>query len=121
MKISFQDIEKRLPGPVRKGLRHVNRWLDKAWWLWGITKRAVSRFVEKEHRVVNSHIDYHRLGAEAYRRMRERPGAAQIDVSDAMREIEQRIERAHHEIDERMEYLDHITVVEPSSSTRRDT
>ncbi len=110
MKISFRDIEKRLPGPVRKALKHINRWLDRAWWLWGVVKNAVSRFVEKEHRVVKSHIDYHRLGQEAYRGMRERPGAPQIDVSPAMREIEQRIGRAQREIDERMHYLDHITV-----------
>jgi len=112
MKITFKDIEKRLPGPVQRALKHINRWLDKAWLLWCVVKNAVSQFVEKEQRVISSHIDYHRLGEETYWRMRERPGSEQVEVSPTMREIEQRVSRAHREIDERMEYLDHITVVD---------
>ncbi len=112
MKVSFDELVKKMPPPVQRVIAWLVRCWEKARELYGVTADATKLYVEKEQRVVNAHIDYHRLGAEVFGLMRDDPDVRDLRVSDSMRQVVRRIISAQNVVDHHMAILDRITVVE---------
>ncbi len=68
--------------------------------------------IEKEQHVLGTHREYHRLGEQVYRWVKENTAAHDVPLNQAMKDSIQRIRAAEKAIAQRKERLNHMTVVE---------
>jgi hypothetical protein len=107
----MDDIHKKAPGFLGEGVRILRDGLKEAGRLLGATADATRLHIEKEHRTIGTHRDYHRLGAEVYRAARDDAGAVEIKLTKQMKDIIGRIKSAESEIEKHREQLSHLSVV----------
>lgn len=79
------QLQHRAMGIVDRVLRVFHLILAQARRLYSATAESTKLHVEREHQVITTHFDYHRLGEEVYRLMQDNPDAANLAVSAAMR------------------------------------
>lgn len=121
----MDDIHKKASGFLGEGVRILRDSLKEAGRLLGATADATRLHIEKEQRTIVTHRDYHRLGAEVYRIVRDDAKATEVKLTKPMKDIIGRIKRAEGEIAQHREQLSHLSVVNlpkkrtPRKSTRK--
>lgn len=103
-------------GLFDRALALLHRILNQLHRLYKIIAESTRLHVEREHRVIATHVDYHRLGEEVYRLMQDNPGMTELGVTEAMRSIVAGIGNAKTEIRHHDECIDRMTVVGSPSS-----
>jgi hypothetical protein len=98
-------------GFIDRALAFLHRILNQLHRLYDVTAESTKLHVEREHRVIATHVDYHRLGEEVYRLMQDNPDIAEIRVTDSMKSVAADIRNAKAEIRLRDERIDGMTVV----------
>lgn len=117
----LENLQKKTAGVVNEGIRVLKDSLREAGRLLGATADATKLHIEKEARVIETHRDFHKLGEEVYRLIKEDPRRVEIKISGTMRDLVKRIRKAEDEISKSRERLSHMTVVTAQKKTMRSS
>jgi hypothetical protein len=98
-------------GLFDRALAVLHRMLNQLHRLYDITAESTKLHVEREHRVIATHVDYHRLGEEVYRLMQDNPDMTELSVTELMRSVAAGIRNAKAQIRHHDERIDGMTVV----------
>ena len=110
----IDDLQKKASGFLGESVRILKDGLREAGRLISATADATKMHIEKESKVLGTHREYHRLGEEVYRWVKENASANDVPLSKTMKDTVRRIRTAEKEIARRKERLNHLTVVDVS-------